>query len=80
MEARLVTAKPPTGSPGWRLCLASHYEGVADDKRLLQKRGGLMKIALATVALATAAVLTLLSIAGCAQYVGKGKSPSAGHY
>jgi predicted small lipoprotein YifL len=27
------------------------------------------------LALATAAVLTLLSIAGCAQYIGKGKAP-----
>jgi len=27
------------------------------------------------LALATAAVLALLSIAGCAQYVGKGKAP-----
>jgi hypothetical protein len=27
------------------------------------------------IALATAAVLALLSIAGCAQYVGKGKAP-----
>jgi predicted small lipoprotein YifL len=27
------------------------------------------------IALATAAVFALLSIAGCAQYVGKGKAP-----
>ncbi|HEX8827921.1 MAG TPA: ABC transporter [Xanthobacteraceae bacterium] len=27
------------------------------------------------LALATAAILALLSIAGCAQYVGKGKAP-----
>jgi predicted small lipoprotein YifL len=34
-----------------------------------------MESSMKTLALATAAVLTLLSIAGCAQYVGKGKAP-----
>lgn len=37
----------------------------------MDKRGSLMK----KLALATAAVLTLLSVAGCAQYMGKGKAP-----
>jgi hypothetical protein len=34
-----------------------------------------MESSMKKLALATAAVLALLSIAGCAQYVGKGKAP-----
>jgi hypothetical protein len=40
-------------------------------QRVMAKGGTLMK----KLALSMAAVLALLSIAGCAQYVGKGKAP-----
>ena len=70
---KAASAQPCRRAAGDRVCLSNTRGAPRRAVRMSGREGGVISVK--KFALPLAAMLALLSIAGCAQYYGKGKAP-----